>query len=81
MNKTPCKDCTFYEPILKYRGGKKQEAATGWCKRQSVYPAQPWDGAVFDEDVKRAEPGSTRSLPVIREGKNVVASCTDVLKK
>lgn len=81
MNQTPCNQCTFYEPILKYRGGKRQEAATGWCKRQSTYPEKPWDGANFDEDAKRMPPGSTRSLPVIREGKGIVSSCTDVLKK
>lgn len=80
MNTTPCNQCVHYDPILKYRGGKKSEAQTGWCKRQSVYPHQPWDGATFDEDVKRAEPGK-RSLPVIREGKGVVATCTDVLKR
>ena len=81
MNSIPCVQCVHYDQQYKYHGGKKKPVAYGWCKRKSEYPAQEWDGAVFDVDVKRVAASAHVSKPVIVFGNEVQTACLDVMQK
>jgi len=81
MNQIKCVDCLNFVPQEKFVQGKSVMVKHyGWCKAQSMWPAQDNDNQVAPSDAKRVKPGElAKMVPVSPDA--VVVHCVQVIGK
>lgn len=83
MNTMPCKNCRFYDPLIRNVKGVPQPRTQGRCAAVTVYPAVARDGQVFPEGVARAEEGTNPDPSQVKivTGAEVQKACLHAQKK
>jgi hypothetical protein len=80
VNDIPCKDCVYFELLLRGTSRGQRDTQTAICAAKSTYPAETSDTQVFHPLAKRAAP---EELPVVVtiDAKGTVKNCIQAIRK